>query len=146
MVEVDWTNTDFALRRRVVTVLCIVVNCRQLLSDLCFRYTRYFLCFSLIELSSSFVIQGRDGPGFLLEGSLMGGAEQCIVVSCRTVFLQFVHSSVTSLESGVSRGGSPIRSASARLWRKERTLCGSHLHRAARLTDPIGCGCGGLFM
>ena len=51
-----------------------------------------FLCFSLIELSSSFVIQGRDGPGFLLEGSLMGGAEQCIVVSCRTVFLQFVHS------------------------------------------------------
>ena len=76
----------------------------------------------------------------------MGGVEQCIVVSGRTVFLQFVHSSVTSLESGVSRGGSPIRSASARLWRKERTLCGSHLHRAARLTDPIGCGCGGLFM
>ena len=75
-----------------MTLLRIAVNCRQLLSDLCFRYIRYLLCFSLIELSSSFVIQGRDGPGFLLEGSLMGGAEQCIVVSCRTVFLQFVHS------------------------------------------------------
>ena len=148
-------ETHLALLTVVHFVLSLVVwwsllretnsnNCKTCF--ILFIFVRYFLCFSLIELSSSFVIQGRDGPGFLLEGSLMGGVEQCIVVSCRTVFLQFVHSSVTSLESGVSRGGSPIRSASARLWRKERTLCGSHLHRAARLTDPIGCGCGGLFM
>ena len=87
-----------------MTLLRIVVNCRQLLSDLYFRYIRYFLCFSLIELSSSFVIHGRDEPGFLLEGSLMGGVGQCIVVSCRTVFLQFVRSSVTSLESGGGGG------------------------------------------
>ena len=145
-VEVDWTNTDFALRRRVVTLLRIVVNCRQLLSDLCFRYIRYFYVSPWSSLAAPLLSRAGMGQGSCWKGVWWEAWEQCIVVSCRTVFLQFVHSSVTSLESGVLRGGSRIRSASARLWRKESTLCGSHLHRAARLTDPIGCGWGGLFM
>ena len=36
-VVADWTKTDFAFRSRVVTLLCIVVNCGQLLLDLSLR-------------------------------------------------------------------------------------------------------------
>ena len=36
-VVADWTKPDFAFRSRVVTLLCIVVNCCQLLLDLSLR-------------------------------------------------------------------------------------------------------------
>ena len=44
-----------------MTLLRIVVNCRQLLSDLCFRYIRYFFMFLL---DRAWQLLCYPGPGW----------------------------------------------------------------------------------